>query len=166
MFYNQKLIHTVEMSSLYLIIVPSLVQKHEIWQTRIHIDQILWQLHFLARLGWTKKTWFRGINCFLKILTVGLTHTIIHDCNGTPTHNHLFRKQTLNYLAKLASLTKWLSVCLRTKWLWVRVPLQSLKLQISRKDDTQIRKAFQFFFLTLVNGEEETENSINYCKST
>ena len=24
-------------------------------------------------------------------------------------------------------LAKWLSVCLRTKWLWVRVPLQSLK---------------------------------------
>ena len=31
-----------------------------------------------------------------------------------------------------ASLAKWLSVRLRTKWLWVRVPLQSLKLQISR----------------------------------
>ena len=27
---------------------------------------------------------------------------------------------------------KWLSVRLWTKWLWVRVPLQSLKLQISR----------------------------------
>ena len=34
-------------------------------------------------------------------------------------------------LNHLASLTKWLSVCLRTKWLWVRVQLQSLKLQIS-----------------------------------
>ena len=40
------------------------------------------------------------------------------DCNGTRTHNHLVRKRTLNHL--------------RTKWLCVRVPLQSLKLQISR----------------------------------
>ena len=32
----------------------------------------------------------------------------------------------------LASLVKWLSVHLRAKWLWVRVPLQSLKLQIWR----------------------------------
>ena len=30
------------------------------------------------------------------------------------------------------SLAKWLSVRLRTKWLWVRVQLQSIKLQISR----------------------------------
>ena len=28
----------------------------------------------------------------------------------------------------MVSLAKWLSVCLRTKWLWVRVQLQSLKL--------------------------------------
>ena len=28
-------------------------------------------------------------------------------------------------LSKLASLAKWLSVCLRTKWLWVRVLLHS-----------------------------------------
>ena len=32
----------------------------------------------------------------------------------------------------LASLAKWLSVRLRTKWFWVRVQLQSLHLQISR----------------------------------
>ena len=29
-------------------------------------------------------------------------------------------------------LAKWLSIRLRTNWLWVRVPLQSLKLQILR----------------------------------
>ena len=52
------------------------------------------------------------------------------DSNGIRTHNHLVRKQTLNHLAKLASLTKWLSVRLRTKCLWVRIPLLSLKLQI------------------------------------
>ena len=32
------------------------------------------------------------------------------DCNGTRTPNHLVRKRTLNYLGKLASLAKWLSV--------------------------------------------------------
>ena len=47
------------------------------------------------------------------------------------THNHLVRKQAVNHLAKLANLAKWLGVRLQTKWLWVRVPLQSLKLQIS-----------------------------------
>ena len=29
------------------------------------------------------------------------------------------------------SLAKWFSVCLQTKWLWIQVQLQSLKLQIS-----------------------------------
>ena len=55
------------------------------------------------------------------------------DCNGTRTHNHLVRKRTLNYLAKLASLAKQLSAHLRTKCLWVRVSLQSLNRQISRQ---------------------------------
>ena len=43
------------------------------------------------------------------------------ECNWTRTPNHLVHKGTL-------SLTKWLSVRLRTKWLWVRVQLQSLIL--------------------------------------
>ena len=42
---------------------------------------------------------------------------LLPDCNGTQTHNQL---------------AKWLSVRLRTKWLWFWVPSQSLKLQISR----------------------------------
>ena len=46
-------------------------------------------------------------------------------------HNHLVPKRTLNHLAKwLASLTKWLSVRLRTKWLRIQIALLSLKLQI------------------------------------
>ena len=44
----------------------------------------------------------------------------------------LVRKETLNYLVKLANLATWLSVRLQTKWLWIRVPLQSLKVQTSR----------------------------------
>ena len=47
----------------------------------------------------------------------------LSDCNGTQTHNHLVLIQTLNHLASLA---KWWSVRLRTKWLWIWVPLQSL----------------------------------------
>ena len=50
----------------------------------------------------------------------------LSDCNGTWTQNHLVCKQTLNRLAKLASLAKWLSVHLWTEVLWVWVLLQSL----------------------------------------
>ena len=49
----------------------------------------------------------------------------LNDRNGTRNHNHLVRKRTLNYLAKL---TIW---PLGTKWLWVPVPFESLKLHIS-----------------------------------
>ena len=41
------------------------------------------------------------------------------------THNHLVRKLTVNQLVKLAGLSKWLSGCLQTKWLWVRILLHS-----------------------------------------
>ena len=51
----------------------------------------------------------------------------LSDSNGIRTHSHLVRKYTLNHLAKLASLAKWLSVRLRTKWLWVRIPLLPLR---------------------------------------
>ena len=47
------------------------------------------------------------------------------DRNEIQTRSHLLRKRTLNHLAKLG---RWLSVRLRTKWLWVRIPLLSLKL--------------------------------------
>ena len=43
--------------------------------------------------------------------------------NSTRTHSSLVHKQTLSHLAKLA---KCLSVCLRAKWSWVQVSLQSL----------------------------------------
>ena len=54
----------------------------------------------------------------------------LSDSNEIQTHNHLVRKRALNVLAKLASLDKWLSVRLRTKWLWVQITFMSLKLQI------------------------------------
>ena len=66
-------------------------------------------------------------------------HTIIQTCNHTNIQsyksiqsNALYRSVLTTQLTNLASLAKWLSVHLRTKWLWVRVLLQSLKLQISR----------------------------------
>ena len=52
----------------------------------------------------------------------------------TPTHHHLVRKRPLNHLVNLASLVKCLVksllkllVCV---WLWVRMTLLSIKLQI------------------------------------
>ena len=61
----------------------------------------------------------------------------LRDSNKIWTHNHLVRKWShwLNGWGGLndwtqASLAKWLSVCLRTMWLWVWISLLSLKLQI------------------------------------
>ena len=34
--------------------------------------------------------------------------------------NYLFRKRALNHATELGSLYKWLSIHLRSKWLWVR----------------------------------------------
>ena len=51
----------------------------------------------------------------------------LSDCNLIRTHNNLVRKRKLNHLAKLSSLAKWLSVCLRTKWLWVWITLLSFR---------------------------------------
>ena len=43
------------------------------------------------------------------------------------THNHLFRERPLKHLTKLA---KWLTVGLRIKWLWIRIPSPSLETQV------------------------------------
>ena len=66
--------------------------------------------------------------CFIIIILVASSYPL-WNCNGTRTHNHLVCKHTLNHSAKLA---KWLNDRLQTKWLWVRVPLQSLNFQILR----------------------------------
>ena len=52
----------------------------------------------------------------------------LSDCNWIWTRDHLVHEWTLNHVAKLASLAKWLSVRLRTKCLWGRVQLQSHKI--------------------------------------
>ena len=73
----------------------------------------------------------------LRYVRTYLTQKVVHiislsDSNGIQTHNHLVHKRTLNHLAKLVCWAKCLSVRLQTKWLWVRIPLRSLKLQIWR----------------------------------
>ena len=47
----------------------------------------------------------------------------LSDSNGIRIHNDLVHERTFNHLAKLANLAKWLLVNLRTKCLWVRIPL-------------------------------------------
>ena len=52
----------------------------------------------------------------------------LHDTN---IHSKATYRQVLRtHLNHLACFAKWLSVLLRTKWFWIRVQLQSLKLHI------------------------------------
>ena len=57
------------------------------------------------------------------LLEGGAISEVLSDSNEIRTFNHLVRKRTLNHIAKLV---KWLSVHLRTKWLWVLILLLSL----------------------------------------
>ena len=71
----------------------------------------------------------------------------LSDCNRIPTHNHLIRKQTLIYLGQYA---RWLRVRLPTKWLWIRILLQSLKLSdiapVSSKEFLDIQAIIECIF--------------------
>ena len=69
-------------------------------------QKFLFILNFTMPIFWKQST-----------LDYVLNRKLLSDCNWTPTHNHFVRKRTLNHLAKLASLAKWLSIRLRTKWL-------------------------------------------------
>ena len=62
---------------------------------------------------------------FLNFNAELIMHFMLSDSNVIRTHNDLVRKRTLNHLAKHL-------VRLQSKWLWVRITLLSLKLQISR----------------------------------
>ena len=50
----------------------------------------------------------------------------ISSLSDSGIRSHLVHTRTLNHLAKLVSYDKWLSVCLSTKCLWIRIPLLSL----------------------------------------
>ena len=66
-----------------------------------------------------------------ELLTWSRRHiSSLRDSNVIQTHNHLAHKRTLNHLAKLACLAKWLSVCLQTKWLWVQITLLSQGMSV------------------------------------
>ena len=83
--------------------------------------------HIIFRYGaWFEQgvPWHSG-NCRVWIHSQTRTW---HDKNMQS--NAAYRKVLMTQLNHLASLAKWLSVRLRTKWLRVRVPLQSLNLQI------------------------------------
>ena len=60
----------------------------------------------------------------------------LHDKNIQP--NVTYREVLTTQLSHLVSFAEWLSVGLRTKWLWVRVPLQSLTLN-PNQDGPEIR---------------------------
>ena len=55
-----------------------------------------------------------------------MTHFTLLMSKMEVKEGKLFRR-----LNDLANLVEWLSVHLRTKWLWVRFPLHTLKLQMS-----------------------------------
>ena len=65
----------------------------------------------------------------------------LNDSIGIQTHKHLVRKRLLKHLAKPASLAKWLSVHLWSKYLWIRFPLLPFILLV-------IPKKGQFYNLT------------------
>ena len=98
------------------------------------LDVLLYQMQKVKPLGcWIQEGYCMFLSCHGHvskwIYTLWLPEFQGTPCAKqarylTPTHNHLVRKRTLNHLAKLASLAKWLSARLRTKWLLVRVPLQ------------------------------------------
>ena len=72
----------------------------------------------------TRDQWELDIHHFLTLnLFVAQYNRSLSDCNWTGTCNYLVHKWILNHLANhlsRASLAKWLSVHLQTKWLWVQ----------------------------------------------
>ena len=68
-----------------------------------------------------------------RILSFNLLNVSNSKCQQRDSNLQPHSLQTnTNHLAKLANLAKWLSVHLRTKWLWIRIALPSLKLQLWR----------------------------------
>ena len=102
--------------------------RHGIWSlsdcngTPTHNQLISKQTHsHLVKLA-------KWLSCVVSTLCHSKTCTW-HDKNIQS--NVSYRQVLTTQLNYLTSLAKWLSVRLRTKWLWAWVPLQSLKHQIS-----------------------------------
>ena len=59
-------------------------------------------------------------------------------------HNYFNNSTTDMVNETIEKALEWLSVCLRTKWLWVRVPLQSVKLApVSSKELLDIQATME-----------------------
>ena len=58
----------------------------------------------------------------------------------------------------MASLAKWLSVCLRTKWFWVRVQLQSLDVDTLKEDQKEFIKNNKLILKTKQRHKSERHN--------
>ena len=65
------------------------------------------------------------------------------------SRHHIWRLSDCNR-TRLASLAKWLSVCLRTKWLWVPVPLQLLGMLLFGKFCVLFLTTIAFWRFTLL----------------
>ena len=89
--------------------------NHNVWIICYYDVTYTFQNEFTLYVAWMSRN---------SLLKTGAISDVLSDCNRSWTCDHLVRKRTLNHLAKLA---KWLSVRLQTKWLWVRIPLLSLK---------------------------------------
>ena len=81
-------------------------------------------------------------------------------CNNIQS-NTPYREALTTQFSHLVSLAKWLGVCVRTKWLWVRISLLLLKLQIWRLLRTRRSLTFRQtiecrFTLKLVGGMKIT----------
>ena len=77
-----------------------------------------WTIKHLAKLA-------KWISCVLRNYLYSAFDCTLLSC-------HIRVPEWTTHLNHLASLTKWLSVPLQTKWLWAGIPLLSLNLQISR----------------------------------
>ena len=86
---------------------------------------------------------------------LGIIKKTFIDCNWTRTQNHLVLKR--------ASLAKWLSVRLRTKWFWVRVQLQSLHQKYLLPISVQRFQVDNLFCWNICFKENNKKNMISIC---
>ena len=107
----------------YVVLLMYLLQqsfyKHWTWLRRISLTKYYY--HATAECQ-NEPTLYSCLNV-KELLARNRPHIwSLSDSNGIRTDNQLVRKRTLNRLGRLTS------VHLRTKWLWVRIPLLSLQL--------------------------------------
>ena len=101
---------------------------------RLSMEIYLHGLSYTKHVPKIKITVSASFNCMFLLCHVRVSEWIytlrLPECQGAPClkqARYLKIKwlQRDSNLQQLASLVKWLSVRLRTKWFWVRVPLQS-----------------------------------------